>query len=448
MIFKGKKDVLNGNITEQIVLFTMPILWSYLLQQLYQWVDSIVLGRYAGVEAMAAVGGSATMVVNILINLITGIAAGIMIVVAQAYGRDDREKVRQTVRTSVFIAVVFGGIISILSIVLAKPILVFMKCPEETIELSLIYMYLYFASIIPYSIYIIGNFILRATGDLKISTFFTVIIAIIKIILDIILTKYLRLGVWGVAIATLVSYLVCSVVVLMILKNTEDCYHFEIKEFGFDLYEMKHIFKIGVPVAIQNVIFALTNAYVAIRINEHGTKIVAAYTAYNNIDTFYWSFSNAIGAAITSIVGQNYGNKNMKRVKEILKYGIIIDLIVSIVISIFVVGFGRVLISLFTTDETVIQEAVKLNSAISVFYIAYVLVEMISSTIKGCGDSMSSMIIATIGICVVRFIYLSVFKFNNAVEVVFNYPISWIITSLIYLTYYLLNKKYKLPKNS
>lgn len=444
MLHKSKKDILNGNIAEQILLFTIPMCGSYLLQQLYQIADSVVLGRYASVEALAAVGGSTTMVVNIMLNIITGIATGAMVVVAQNYGRGDVEKLRDSVKTGMFIAVTFGGALSILGAICAKPLLTIMKCPEETIHLSLIYMYSYLVGIIPYTVYMMGNYILRATGDTKISLLFTIIIAITKIILDLILTAILKLGVWGVSISTVVSYIVCGVVVLVILNNTTNAYQYSIKDFGYNSEILKNIYKIGVPVAIQSAVFAITNAYVSVRINEHGTKSIAAYTAYNNVDNFYWSFTNSIGAAIVTIAGQNYGNKNMKRVKETLKYGMLIHLGITVVVSAFCILAGKQTLHIFTTDQNVIDLAYEMLMVVAATYFTYIPVEMVSATIKGCGDSMNSMIIAIIGICVVRTLYLTVFTFASAVEVTYCYPISWTITSLIYLGYYFINKKYRL----
>jgi len=437
-----EKDILNGNIAEQLLLITIPITGAYLLQQLYQFADSIVLGRYASVEALAAIGGSATMIINIVLNIVAGIATGIMIVVAQNYGRQNEEGVKNAVRTGMFVAVVFGGIITLLGIVSAKPLLYLMKCPQEIIKESLIYMYWYFAGIIPYCIYIFGLYILRATGDTKVSLVFIIIIAVTKIILDLILTAGLKLGVWGVSISTFVSYLICGIVVLIILHKSQDSYRYDVKEFGYDKYSLKQIFKIGIPVAIQNAIFSITSAYVSVRINEFGTNTIAAFGAYNNVDNFYWSFTNAIGAAVITIVGQNYGNKNMKRVKETLKYGIIIHAIATTLLSIVIYFFGVKLFSLFTTDQDVIQIAIKMIRHISKTYISYLLVEIISGTIKGCGDSMNSMIIAIIGICVFRFAYLTFVNFTNVIQVIESYPLSWTFASLIYLIYYIVNKKY------
>ena len=445
---KSKKDILNGNIPEQILLFTIPICGSYLLTQLYQFADSIVLGRFVGVEAMAAVGGSANMIINILLNLISGIATGLMVVVAQNLGRGNHEGVSETVKTGMFIAVVFGGLISILSAISAKPLLHIMNCPQETITPSSIYMYSYFVGIIPYTIYTFGVYVLRASGDTKISLYCTIIIAAVKIILDLLLTAIFNLGVWGVSISTVASYLVCGIFVLIILDKTEYSYHYSIKDFGYEKNLLQQIFKIGFPVAIQSAVFAITNAYVSVKINLFGTNSIAAFSAYNNVDNFYWSFTNAIGAVIITIVGQNFGNKNMHRVKQTLKYGIIIHFVATILIGVFEFTCARSIMHIFTTNEEVINIATAMVQNIAITYSSYILVEMISGTIKGCGDSMNSMIIAFIGVCGTRVLFLMFFPFTNVYQVLYCYPISWSITSIMYLVYYLSNKKYRLAKDN
>lgn len=447
-LHKSKKDILNGNISQQILLFTVPIMGSYLLQQLYQFVDSIVLGRYAGVEAMAAVGGSATMIINILNNFIAGLASGLMIVVAQNYGRGNSEKVSATVKSGMFICFVLGGITTIINCLLSKTILKLTNCPIEIINESTTYLCLVFAGTIPYMLYNFGNNILRATGDTKRSLLFEITIVVVKITLDIILTAILKLGVWGVGISTLVSYIACGIIVLYIFNNTPDCIQYNIKNFGYDSEMLINIFKIGLPVAIQSVLFAFTNLLIQIKINVFKTDTIAAFSIYNSVDNFYWSFSNAIGSAVITIAGQNYGNKNMKRVHETIKFGLIIDLIASIAIGAFNYYLGRYIFNIFTTDINVINIATDMIKVISIYYTTYSLVEIISCAIKGCGDSVNSMIIALIGICAVRIVYLLTSTFTKGVQIIYCYPISWAITSLIYLVYYLANKKYRLAKNN
>lgn len=448
MILKRTKDILNGKIPEQILLITIPIAGTYLLQQLYLFIDYVVLGRFAGVEAMAAVGGSATMIINILQNVVVGIATGLMIIVAQNYGRRDDDNVHEAVRTGMFVSMMFSFLIAIITGVLAKKLLMLMNCPIDIVEPSMIYLLMNIAGLVPYAIYTFGMYVLRATGDTKISLIFTIIIAVVKVILDVLLTAIFRMGVWGVAIATFSSYLVCGVVVLVILSKSEFCYNYKFSEFGFDLNMLKQIFKIGVPVAIQATVFTITNALVSVKVNKFGTQTVAAFAAFNNVDNFYWCFDNAIGSAILTIVGQNYGNKNMKRVKQTFLYGILILLIGTIILSGLAVVFGREILMLFTTETDVIETAYDAIKWMAITYPLYILIEIVSSTIKGCGDATSSMIIAIFGVCVVRIIYLLLLNLNSLTSVVMSYPTSWAISSVIYLIYFLTNKKYRSSQNN
>ena len=440
---KRKKDILNGNIPEQIVLLAVPYIGTYLLQQAYQFADSIVLGKFAGTAAMAAVGGSATMIINIILNFIIGISTGTMVLIAQSYGSNDIDRVEKTVKTGMFIAFTFTGLISILCFIFSKPILIWMDVPVETFEYSLIYLRMYLLSLVPYAIYTTGMYILRAVGNSNSSIFFTIIISASKIILDLLLTVVFKLGIWGVSISTLVSYLICAIVVLFILKYSSSIYSYSLKDFGFDTNALVQTFKIGTPIAIQSSIFALTSAYMSMKINVHGTNAIAAFSAFNNVDNFYWSFSNAIATSILTIVGQNYGNNNLKRVKDTLKNGIIILIGVSIVLGGIVYFACPYILRIFTNDAEVIAIASQMNKMICLTYTAYVLIESISSTIKGCGDSKNSMIISIFGVCVVRLCYLSIFTFTKPIQVMYCYPISWTISSIIYLIYYLRSPKYK-----
>ena len=447
MFHKSKKDVLNGNIFEQIMIFTIPMMSSYLITQLYQFVDSIVLGRYAGVEAMAAVGGSATTIINILVNFISGLAAGVMILVAQNYGKGSVDGVKKAVKSGIFLAITFGGIMTIISALASKPLLIALNCPSETIKDSLIYMYLWFAGLIPYTIYKVGEYILNAAGDTKISILFTIVTAITKISLDLLLTGLLNMGVWGVAISNFASFLICGIIVLVILHRTPNIYQFDISEFGFDLQTLKAIIKNGVPVGIQSAVFSVTNVVISAHINNFGTNAIAAFSAYNNVDNFYWSFTNALGAAMITLVGQNYGNKNMKRVRKILIDGTIIHFFATGIIGAGVYFYGRDIATIFTTDTEVLDIMERMIQLTGRVYFTYILDEMISSTIKGCGDSMHSMIISLIGICAVRLIFLAIYKFTTPAEVLYCYPLSWFITSVIFLVYYLSRKKYRLTQS-
>lgn len=443
-----EKDMLNGNIFEQIMFLAIPFLGSYIIQQLYSFVDTIVLGRFVGTDALAAVGGSATQIINIVVNLIAGIASGAMVMVAQNLGKGDIEKVNNTIKTGMCLSVVMGAFLTLTCCVFSKQFLVLTKCPKETTNQSLIYMNTYFLSFVPYMIFTVGNYILRASGDTKRSLLFTIIIAVVKIGFDLLLTGAMNMGIWGCSIATFLSHLVCGIVVLYIFNNTDNLYQYSLKNFGFDTKVLKNIIKIGLPIAMQSIAFVITNLIIQIQINSYGTQTVAAFSVYNNVDNFYWSFSNAIGAAIITIAGQNYGNKNIKRIKEIIRKGIVIHLVGSIVIGVVCYVFGMKVISLYTTDEIVKDIANRMLTICASSYWIYTLVEIISGTIKGCGDSTNSMIIALIGICVIRIAMLMIFKYTNPEKILYCYPVSWAITSIFYLIYYISNSKYRLTKSN
>lgn len=443
MKINRKKDILNGNIVEQLLLFTFPFCTGYLLQQVYAFVDGIVLGRLVGTKALASVGGSATAIINVMLNFITGLSNGVLVIVAQHYGRRNTQEVSKAVRTGIFMSVLFGGILMVIGFVGAKPILSIMNTPIETIKDSLTYMYFYFASFIPYLIYQVGICILRATGDTKRPLYFIIIQAITKIIFDLLFAGPFKMGVFGTSLATFLSNLICGVLILVLLQFTLDCYRFNIKDFGFDPTSLKQALKIGVPSGIQSAVFALSVLVLQAKINAYGTNAAAALTAYNNVDNLFWAQTNAVGMAVITIVGQNYGNKNYKRVKDVVKYGIIIDLIVCIYMGLVNVFLGKYILLLFSTDKEVLRISAEMLRIVAATYFTYTLVEVISCTCKGIGDMFNSMIISIIGICIVRFAYLIFYPIKSMYGVIVVYPLSWFITGIIYLFYYLFSMKFK-----
>lgn len=443
MFHKSKKDILNGIIPEQILVFTVPLIGSYLLQQAYQIADSIILGRYAGKIALAAIGAS-NSIVNVILNLISGISAGIMIVLAQNMGRGDIDRAKATVKTGMFVAIVLGGVLTLGVVLSARKILELTGCPIEAVNDSMVYLRMYAFSFIPYIIVSVGNYTFRAMGDSKSSITLTLIISITKIVLDVLLTAIFKMGIWGVSISTLAAQAICMIVVLAVFGTTPEFYHYSLLEFGFDNELLKKIISIGVPVAMQNVLFAFSNLIIQAKINTYGTDTIAAFSLYNSVDNYYWCFANAIGSAIITLCGQNYGNKNYKRVKEFVKHGLIIDLIGSALIGAGAIVFGRNLLPMYTTDINVINISFDMLITVALFYPTYIFIEIISGALKACGDTTNSMIITLIGICVVRVCYVLFVKFTSALQILYCYPISWVVTSIIFIVYYLIFKKKKL----
>lgn len=446
-MYKSRNDILNGNITNQIMIFLFPAFIGYLLQQIYTFADSIILGRIVGTTALAGVGATSQLI-NIFNNFMGGICAAITVLVAQSYGKRSVEGVQKSVKTGFFISVIFGIIMSLIGLLYSKKILTIMNTPQEVMEDALTYTFFYFISFVFYFIYNTGISIFRAQGDSKRPVYFIILLCVIKIGLDLLLAGIFHLGVLGTSIATLVSYVVSCVAILLIFVYTPDIYHYSIiKDFGFDKNVLLDIFKIGFPAGIQSMFFAFTSSYIQAKINPFGTNTVAAFTAYNQIDNFYWCFVNALSAAVMTIVGQNYGNKNIKRVRETVLKSMIIYIGGSLIYGVVFYIFGQQLVGLFTTDLEVAKLGHDMLKVVALTYFLYSGLEIISSTLKACGDATPCMIITLIFICGFRIVFLSVYPMTSSISPILCYPASWIPSSLVSILYFVTNKKYKLKKD-
>ena len=372
MLYKRpKKDILNGNILQQMLLLFFPFLLSYFLQQIYGFVDNIVLGRFVGKEGLAAVGGSPTAIINIILNCINGLTSAITVMVAQYYGMGKMERVSRSVKSGIFVAVCVGSFLSVTMIVLAPMFLKLMNTPADTTNMSLTYMRLYFLSLVPYFIYQTGVCILRALGDSKRPLYFVLITAVTKIGFDLLLAGVFNMGVLGTSISTLLAHLVCAIVILVIFKYTSDVYQFSLKDFGYEKEDLKKIFSIGVPFALQSMMFAIPSTFVQKKLNDFGTNAVAAYSAYVNIDNLFWCFSSAISTSTITLAGQNYGNKNIARVRKIFYCASIMELLGAILFGGLFYLTGDKMLTLFTNDPIVLSLSMRMLSIVSLSYFTY-----------------------------------------------------------------------------
>lgn len=445
MLYKRpKKDILNGNILQQMLLLFFPFLLSYFLQQIYGFVDNIVLGRFVGKEGLAAVGGSPTAIINIILNCINGLTSAITVMVAQYYGMGKMEKVSRSVKSGIFVAVCVGSFLSVTMIVLAPMFLKLMNTPADTMNMSLTYMRLYFLSLVPYFIYQTGVCILRALGDSKRPLYFVLITAVTKIGFDLLLAGVFNMGVLGTSISTLLAHLVCAIVILVIFKYTSDVYQFSLKDFGYEKEDLKKIFSIGVPFALQSMMFAIPSTFVQKKLNDFGTNAVAAYSAYVNIDNLFWCFSSAISTSTITLAGQNYGNKNIARVRKIFYCASIMELLGAILFGGLFYLTGDKMLTLFTNDPIVLSLSMRMLSIVSLSYFTYTFIESVSSVCKACGDAKAIMFIAIFTICFTRIGYIMFFPQLEPTYPIFAFPLSWIISSAVYAIYFFTNRKFRI----
>lgn len=432
--------MLNGNIIQQILLFFVPVFLGYLFQQLYNTFDAIIVGKFVGKQALAAVGGSTSTMINLLVNFILGLSSGVTVLIAQYYGGGYFEEVKQSVKTGMFMAVVLGAIMSVFGYILTPWLLSLLNVPADIIDYSITYMRVYFCGSIPVLIYNVGSSILRATGDSKRPLIFLIIACITNIVFDVLFVTVFKLEVFGVALSTVLSELISCILILYVFKHTQDSYQYSLRDFGFNPNLLKKTLYIGLPAGIQSVLYSVSNLSIQKSVNNFGTDTIAAYTAFGKIDALYWNYDSAFGIAVMTVAGQNYGARNIKRVKDTTIKGTILELIGSIIIVLGCVLFGKNLLSLFTDDVNVINIGLQMLNFLALAWPIFNIIEVISSVTKACGDVMVPMIISAIGICVVRIVWLSVYPYKSVIEALWCYPISWIITSIAFVIYYVRGK--------
>ena len=435
-MLKRKQDILEGSIPEQLLLFFFPVLLGYLFQQLYNTIDAMIVGTYVGKEALAAVGGTTGTSLSLITNFIWGLTSGISIIVAQYYGRRDYEGVHRSVKTGMFLGFVLGLIMTVVGILTTPALLSLLNVPVDVYGLSVTYMKIYLVGLVPLMIYNVGASILRATGDSKRPLYFLIVSAIINTILDYIFVRYCNWGVKGAAIATVIAQVVSCVLVLILFAKTDDCYQYEIHDFGFDFSLLKKSVLIGLPSGIQSVVYSISNLFIQASVNSFGTNTVAAYTAFGKIDGFYWNYDGAFGVACMTVVGQNYGAGKIDRVKTTVKYAILMELVGTALISGLCYFFASPLIGLFTKDVEVIVIGVEILKLLSLVWFIFNPIEIISSAAKACGDTLIPMIISATCICGIRIIYLAIVPFKTVIEALYCYPISWIVTTIAFVIYY------------
>lgn len=443
-MLKRKVDLLNGPIYQQILIFFFPIMLGTFFQQLYNTIDAIVVGNFVGKQALAAVGGSTGTLINLLIGFIVGLSSGGTVVIAQSYGARDFKRLKDGVRSAIFLGISLGFVLMTLGIILTPQLLRMLNVPSDMFNYSLLYMRIYLIGLIPTMIYDIGSGILRAVGDSKRPLYFLIVSCFVNIVLDLLLVAVFRLGIIGVAIATVISQLASAVLVIIVLNKKDAIYYYNFKkDFGFDKDILKRIIMIGLPMGIQSILYSVSNLFVQSKVNIFGTDSIAAYTAFGKIDAIFWMISNAYGAATVTIVGQCYGAKKYDRIKKVAWIASLMHIISSILIFLICYFSGNYLLNLFTNDLNVIEIGILMIKTLGPFWFTFAFVEIFSCAIRACGDSLRPMIITAISICGFRIIWILFYPTKSVIETLYCYPMTWILTSLLFLIYFLSGKYLK-----
>ncbi|MEE0967371.1 MAG: MATE family efflux transporter [Bacilli bacterium] len=431
-----KQDFTQGVIWKQLLLYFFPILIGTFFQQLYNTVDTIIVGQAVGTEALAAVGSTGNLT-NLIVYLFVGLSTGATVVIAQYYGARDDKRVSRGVHTSFALAIISGIIMMLFGLLFSKQCLSLIGVPLEILDAATLYMKVYFLSMIPGTIYNIGSAILRAVGDSKTPLYYLIVCSIVNVVFDYIFVVIFKTGIAGAAMATDIAQLICAILVIMKLINTNDIYQLRVKEICLDFQVLKSIIRIGVPAGLQSTMYSISNIVLQTHINAFGTLTIASWSVYGKIDALFWMVMSAIGSSVTTFVGQNYGAGKHDRVKRGAISGLMIALIASSIISLLFMLFGEPISCLFSGDMNVIEHCYSYIQFLSPFYFTYCCVEIFSGTLRGCGEALKPMLLVCIGVCVLRVIWVTFVSplFGTFNMVIISYPMTWSVTSILFIIY-------------
>ena len=433
-----KAGLTEGSIGKQLLKFFLPIMFGTFFQQLYNTVDAIVVGRFVGSDALAAVGGSAGMIVNLIVGFFVGLTAGASVIVSQFFGSGDREKVSKSMHTIYAFSVIGSIVISVVGYILAPVLLDVMSTPLDIYEDSLLYLRVFLIGIVFMFVYNTGAALLRAIGDSRRPLNYLIICCVVNIVLDILFVAVFRMGVFGAALATITALAVSAVLVTRALVKSTDLCDFSLREIRIDWDTLKKQIYIGFPGGIQSSMYSLSNMILQVAVNKLGTDAAAAWTTLGKMDALYWMVGGSLGTALTTIVGQNYGAGKMDRVRKSVSIGLRMYFAFSFVIVGVLLTFQRQLISIFTENQVVLEIAVSCFSIMAPFYLLFAFIEIYSSALRGMGDVFIPMIMTMAGVCGFRVLWsIFVVPFNPSMELIsWSYPFSWALTSICFIIYY------------
>lgn len=430
--------ITEGVIWKQLLLFFFPIVLGTFFQQLYNTADAIIVGKFVGKEALAAVGGTTGTLVNLLVGFFVGVSSGASVVIAQLYGARRGEDVSRAVHTTAALAVAGGLLLTAIGLCFSEQILRLMGTPEEVMRYAQPYLRIYFTGMVPQLVYNIGSGVLRAVGDSRRPMAFLICAAMTNIVLDVLLVLGLNLGVRGAALATVLSQWVSAVLVTAALCGASQSYRLRLNRIRFHGGILARIVQIGLPAGLQSVMYSLSNLIIQASVNGFGTDAMAAWTAYGKIDGMYWMTVNAFGVAITTFSGQNFGARLYDRMHRSIRVCLGMCAAVTVAMSVLVVALGRPLLSLFTDDAHVLEIGMTMIRLITPMWITYICVEILSGAMRGAGDSLLPTVMTLCGICLMRVFWVNVVvPAHHALPMlILCYPITWVLTSVLFILYH------------
>lgn len=432
---KQKLDMLNGSIWNKLPVFALPIAATGILEQLFNASDIAIVGNFAQTDKTAAVAavGANSPIIGLILNLFIGIALGANVVIANAIGRDDRQTVQKAVHTSMVVSVIGGVLVAIIGELIAEPLLTVLNVPDDVLELALLYLRIYFLGMPVILLYNFEAAIFRSIGETKMPLIALTLSGILNVLLNLFFVIVLKMSVNGVATATVLANVVSAGILYIKLVKSDKYIKVEFKKLRIDGKVFAKIMQIGLPAGIQSAVFAVANIVIQGAINSLGTVVIAASSAAFNIEIIAYNVMNSFSQACTTFVGQNFGANKIDRCKKTLFLCLIEDAIASGTAILIVLITGKFLLSIFNNNPEVIEIGYTGLVIIFIAYIFSMLYEVMSGYLRGFGFSLVPAILTTVGVCVLRIIWINtVFPANRTfVTIMTAYPVSLATTAVL-----------------
>ncbi len=433
----ASRQITEGVIWKQILRFFFPILLGTFFQQMYNTVDTIIVGRFVSTQALAAVGTTGPLV-SMINGFFTGLSSGATVILAQFFGANDRKGVDNALHTGFALSLMLGLLVTAVGCLLGPGILVWMKTPEECLPMSAEYIRIYFAGALASVVYNMEAGILRAMGDSRRPVYSLIAACLVNIVMDILLVVVLGMGVAGAALATVLSQVISALILLWILLREKE-YPLVLNRLHLDGKLLKRILYIGIPAGLQFVTFDLSNTLIQSGINSFGPVVMAAWTAYGKTDALVWMVSGAFGVAITTFVGQNFGAQRYDRVRQSVRVCLGMSIGTVGTLSLLMLLFRRFILGIYTADPGVIDSGAYMMSIIVPFEAVFMPVEIFAGTLRGVGDSVKPTLITCLCVCVVRVVWLAtaVRAHHTLFMLCLCYPMTWVLAATVFTVVYL-----------
>ena len=434
----SKKDLTTGVVWKRLLVFFLPIAAGTCIQQLYNAVDGMIVGKFVGTVALAAVGGSSAQIINLLIGFFVAITTGASVVIAQIYGAGRTRDVQSATGNAVAVFAILGLVLMGIGLAAAPAMLTLLKTPAETMPGSVLYLRIYFLGVPFILILNMESNMLRAVGDSVSPFLFMVAGCVTNIILDVLFVLFFHWGIAGVALATVAAQAINMGLLTRKLMTTQEGYALSLRELKLNGIYLSNMLKMGIPAGLQSSMYGVSNMIIQIGVNTLGTVVVASWAMSSKTDGIFWAVSNALGAAITSFVGQNLGAGRTDRAKDCVKQGLILAMIITVFLSGGILLIAKPLLRILTDDPAVVSTTYEILTFFVPFYFIWTVIEVITAVLRGAGDAVNPVIIIGLGICLFRIVWiLTVFAwFGTLPALCWCYVASWTVTSTALIIYY------------